>query len=319
MYNISYKYKQVIFFIFKLIIVLCAIFFIYKKLTENQLLSFTKFKEQFVFAFSKNIWALLGVLLFTDANWFLEIFKWKTLVSSFKHISFLKAYEQSLGSLTLSLITPNRIGEYGAKALYFDKIDQKKIVGLNFVGNMEQLLATFLFGSFGLLFFIFTFNTKISITNLKYVFIVFAIASLIFIFKKHLKFQKLKKYLAGIYTFLKIVPRPIYSKTLLLSFARYLVFSHQFYFLLLLFGAESNYFTLMSLIFSMYFMASFIPSISIFDWAIKGSVAVWLFSFIGLNELTIVTITSFMWVLNFAIPAIFGTIFVLNFKTKHYS
>ena len=64
----------------------------------------------------------------------------------------------------------------------------------------------------------------------------------------------------------------------------------------------------------MYFIASILPSLTIFDWAIKGSVAIFLFGFVEVNALTIVTITTLMYVLNFAVPALFGSIFVLNFK-----
>ena len=81
-----------------------------------------------------------------------------------------------------------------------------------------------------------------------------------------------------------------------------------------MFGIETDYFTIINLLFCMYLFASIIPSLSIFDWVIKGSIAIWLFSFVGVNELTIVTITTIMWILNFAIPALLGSIFVLNFK-----
>ena len=40
-------------------------------------------------------------------------------------INFFEAYEQCLASLTVSIITPNRIGEYGAKALFFEKENRK--------------------------------------------------------------------------------------------------------------------------------------------------------------------------------------------------
>ena len=79
-------------------------------------------------------------------------------------------------------------------------------------------------------------------------------------------------------------------------------------------GIETDYMTLMNLIFCMYFIASIVPGLGIFDWVIKGSVAVWLFGFIDLNELTILSIATIMWILNFAIPALLGSIFVLNFK-----
>ena len=94
------------------------------------------------------------------------------------------------------------------------------------------------------------------------------------------------------------------------------MFSHQFYFLLLLFGVEVEYLQVMPLIFSMYLLASIIPSLTIFDWAIKGSIAVWLFSFLSVNELTIITITTVMWLLNFGIPALLGGVFVLNLKLE---
>jgi len=129
---------------------------------------------------------------------------------------------------------------------------------------------------------------------------------------------KIEKQLQRFSKFLKGIPTSIYVKSVGYSIARYVVFSHQFYFLLGIFGVETAYFTLISLIFSMYFISSFIPSLSIFDWIIKGSVAVLLFQLIELNELTIVTVTTFMWILNFAIPALFGSVFVLNFKTANY-
>ena len=318
MYNISYKYKRTLFLIFKLIIVLGAFYFIYQKLVNNQLLSTSKLTEQFSNAFSNNIWAFIGILLFTDVNWFLEIFKWKKLVATLKKISFFEAYEQCFGSHTASLITPNRIGEYGAKALYFKKEYHKKIVGLNFIGNMAQLTATIFFGCIGLIFILSNFNINFVEFNFKGLLISTVLLSILLLFRKQFGFLKIEHYLLRFSYFLKSFSTKIYFKTIIFSIGRYLVFSHQFYFLLLIFGIETDYFTLMSLIYCTYFFASFIPSLSIFDWAIKGSVAVWLFQLIEVNEITIITVTTFMWILNFAIPAIIGSLFVLNFKTSQY-
>ena len=128
MYNILHKYKPLLLLLFKLAIVFGAIYFIYQKLINNNLLTFSQFREQFSVLWESNIWKLILLLLFTDANWLLEIFKWKTLVSFEKKINFFEAFEQCLGSLTASLITPNRIGEYGAKALFFEKEKRKKIM-----------------------------------------------------------------------------------------------------------------------------------------------------------------------------------------------
>jgi hypothetical protein len=307
MYNILHKYKPYLLLLIKLIIVFGAFYFIFQKLNNNQLLSLTQLKEQLSILFSNNIWLLLVLLLFTDANWFLEIFKWKTLASIEKNLSFMDAFEQCLASLTTSIITPNRIGEYGAKALFFKKEKRKKIMLLNLVGNLSQLTATVFFGTIGLIFFIGNFNVihpKLDFQNLS---ILIFVVAVLFLFRKNLQLKKIELYL-------KKIPKVVFIKTLGFSFLRYLVFSHQFYLLTILFGIDLDYFTTMNLVFCMYLMASIIPSLSIFDWVIKGSIAVWLFNFVGINELTIVTITTIMWVLNFVIPALLGSIFVLNFK-----
>lgn len=315
MYNISHKYKAPLFFLIKLAIVISAIYFIYKKLVTNQLLSFTELQQQFSILFSENIWVLILLSLFTDINWLLEIYKWKILSSVEKQITFFDAFQQSLASLTASIITPNKIGEYGVKALYFEKKSRKKIVTLNLLGNISQLAITILFGLIGTLFIFLKYKLKILAINEEKLLLILLFISALYLGSKKLGFTKIfNTYLTKVITFLKDIPKSIYIKTVGLAFVRYLVFSHQFYFLVRIFNIETDYLIVINLIFCVYFIASIIPSLAIFDWAIKGSIAVFIFSLIEINELTIITITTIMWLLNFAIPALFGSIFVLNFK-----
>ena len=86
------------------------------------------------------------MLFFTIINHFLEIKKWKTLTKSVKNNSWFEATEQSLASLTFSIITPNRIGEYGTKVLYYPNNKRKQILLLNFAGNFYQLAITIILG-----------------------------------------------------------------------------------------------------------------------------------------------------------------------------
>jgi hypothetical protein len=81
-----------------------------------------------------------------------------------------------------------------------------------------------------------------------------------------------------------------------------------------LFGVELGYKNAIIVITSMYLLASIIPSIFIFDVLIKGSIAVYLFSIVGVNELTTLSIVTCMWLLNFVFPSILGSVFVLKFK-----
>ena len=75
-----------------------------------------------------------------------------------------------------------------------------------------------------------------------------------------------------------------------------------------------SYIKAMIIITSMYLLASVVPSISIFDVVIKGSVAVFLFSYAEVNELIVLSVSTIMWLLNFVLPSLFGSYFVLNFK-----
>jgi len=293
----------------KLLIVSGAFYFLYQRITNNENLLIDQFLEQVSILFSKGFLVIIILLLFTDANWLLEIFKWKKLALIEKKITFFDAYKQCFASLTASIITPNRIGEYGAKALYFEKRIRKKIMLLNLIGNLSQLTITILFGILGFFFLVKVYSYQFPEINILKTFLIILIPVIIYIFRNKLKLYKIESYL-------KSISMKVYLETIALSFLKYVIFSHQFIFLLRIFSVEIDYFTALNLLFCMYFMASIIPSIAIFDWAIKGSIAVWLFSFADVNEITIITITAIMWMLNFAFPAIIGSIFVLNFKLE---
>ena len=258
---------------------------------------------------------IIFLLFLTIFNWFLEILKWQKLVSVVKKISFLKSLEQSLGALTASLFTPNRIGEYGAKAIYFKYGIRKKIMLLNLLGNMAQMAITTVLGILGLLAFYYLYNPSIN----PYKLIVF-IGILLFImgFTRFL-FKDNKLEIKGfplfkITNFIKNIPPEVKLQVIGISTLRYLVFSFQFYFSLSLFDTQLSYIEAMSVITSMYLLSSIIPSIFIFDVVVKGGVAVFLFSFVGVDELIILTITTVMWLLNFVLPSIFGSYYVLNFN-----
>lgn len=70
----------------------------------------------------------------------------------------------------------------------------------------------------------------------------------------------------------------------------------------------------MMVILTIYLLYSIIPPIFIFEVVIKGSVAVFLFSVLSVNDLTILCVVTLMWLLNFVIPSVFGSYYVLNFN-----
>ena len=310
--SLSYKSKQFFWLLIKLTIVFGCVFFIYQKLFLNSDVNFSELSFQLmqhhIFSFQN----LCILVVFSVLNWVFEILKWKSLVNSIKNISFLDASIQCLSSLTASLITPNRIGEYGAKAIYFEKSLRKKIVGFNLIGNFYQLIATLFFGSIGFVYFASTHKINFDFSSVfGVIFILILVFGFFFFLIK--SFQSGKNYLQKIKAFIYKISFATNFKTIVFSFLRYLVFSHQFYFLLMLFNLQIEYVAAISAITSVYLIASIVPMLSFFDVVLKGSIAVWIFTFFQIDTMSILTIVSVMWMLNFAIPAIIGSYFVISF------
>jgi len=311
---LQYKTKQFFFVLIKLSIVVGAFYFIYKKLTNTGSLDFSVFIQNLKSHHIFSIRNTLLIIALSTLNWFFEISKWRLLVSSIKKIDFINALEQSLGSLTASLFTPNRIGEYGAKAIYFSKPIRKKILLLNLIGNLMQMSITVILGTIGLCLIVNQYNIGVDYYKASAIPLSIVILA-VFIFAitqknyktKNVSFEKTKQ-------FIKNLPINLTIIGFFYSLIRYLIFSFQFYFLLYLFGAEISYLDAMIVITSMYLFTSIIPSIFIFDVIIKGSVAVYLFSLLGIDELTVLCVVTLMWLLNFVIPSLFGSYYVLNFK-----
>jgi len=303
MYNISSKYKSKLQFTLKSLILTGAFFVIYNKAGTRDFLS------QFqLYPLKQNGIFITAILFLSLLNWILEILKWKNLSGHIRPISFFEATKQSLAALTASLLTPNRIGEYGAKALFYQHADRKKVMALNFLGNFYQMLVTVIFGLISLLFLkeqLFVF--------LKYVMLLLFLPALLLLMKSYYKDTAVHHYYLKFLAFTREIPVRLYRSISVISISRYLIFSHQFYFLMVLFGITLNYPLAMALIAAMYFLSSVIPGFVALDFLIKGSVALTLFGLFGVSENLILTVTTLMWLLNFALPAIFGSYFIMRF------
>ena len=311
MISISHKAKQFLILAIKVLIVVGAFYFIYNQLANNEKLEWQKFVG--LFNTKITIWNILLILFLTFLNRFLEILKWQNLVLFIKPISIGEATKQVLGSLTAGLFTPNGIGEYAGKALFFEKLKTKKIIFLNLICNGIQMILTVVFGIIGLLYF----NIKFTIITTKIIGILFGVlilllAILFFVKKINIKGYSIEKLLHKI----NEIPKNIHQKNILLAIGRYLVFSHQYYFLFLIFGVELPYLLLMATITSVYFLASSLPTFQFLDFAVKGSIAVFFFGLLHVNEWIVVFVTTLMWFLNVVIPVIIGGYFVLNFKSQ---
>jgi hypothetical protein len=206
------------------------------------------------------------------------------------------------------------VGEYAGKALFFDKSNTKKVIFLNLICNGIQMILTVIFGIFGLLYF----NAQYNVITTKTVVLLFGFLILLFIVLFSVKKITIKGYsIEKLIHKINEIPKSIHQKNIFLGICRFLVFSHQYYFLFLAFDVDLPYLIAIATITSVYFLASSLPTFQFLDFAVKGSVAVYFFGILGVNEWIVIFITTLMWFLNVVLPVIIGSYYVLNFKTKN--
>ncbi len=245
------------------------------------------------------------ILLLSVLNRLFEILKWQNLVSCFHKITLQESTKQVLGALTAGLFTPNGIGEYAGKALFFEKSKAKKIVFLNLICNGIQMILTTIFGTIGLWILGYGF-WALYVLGIAISFFLFS-----FLFRKiKIKGYSIEKMIRKI----NEIPKAIHQKNIFLAVCRYLIFSHQYYFLFLAFDVHLSYLTMMAAIASVYFLASALPTFQFLDFAVKGSIAVYFLGILGVNEWIVVFISTLMWFLNVVLPVIIGSYFVMNYK-----
>ena len=302
------RYKNELTTLAKWSVVVAALWFIFNQISNSKTLEWGRLWETMG---QHSIFFLCFILSLSVWNRYFEILKWQNLVGSFRFLSQGQSAVQVFAALTAGIFTPNGFGEYAGKAVYFEKNKTKKIIFLNLLCNGIQMIITVLFGAVGLIYF----NALYPVFGTRTVLALFAGVVLLLGFLFSVKKITIKGYSIERFTQkINQIPKRIHQKNMLLGLSRYLVFSHQYYFLFLLFGVDLPYLTLMSAITSIYFLSSSLPSFQFLDFAVKGGVALFFCSLLGINSWIPLLITSIMWFLNVVIPVLIGSYFVLNFK-----
>lgn len=308
MNQISYKAKQFLLLTTKILVVTLAFWFIYKRLSDSTWLNWQECKDLIA---DKNVFfASVLVLTLAFLNRFFEILKWKNLANLLRPVSVFESSKQVLSALVFSIFTPNGLGEYGAKALFFKKNQAKNVVFLNFVCNGIQMVITIFFGLLGLLI----------VGYYDWFFGVLSVFLILWILVFVLKRVKIKGYsISNLLEEINKIPKKIHHKNTILGLFRYLFFSFQQYFLFVFLGVEAHFLMIMGTIMAVYLLASCLPNFQFFDFVVKGGVSVYFFGILGVNEWIVMIIALLMWVLNVVLPVIIGAFFVLTFSLQSIS
>jgi Lysylphosphatidylglycerol synthase TM region len=313
--------KRLLIFIGKLIVVLVSFgFILYKFFTYNKvfdvLLEFKTFKiNEFI------LLLIIGLLVFV--NWLIESIKWKKLIEPIEEISLLKSYKAIFAGIPVSMFTPNRTGEFFGRVLVLE--ENKRIDGIaaTIIGSFSQLIITILIGliSIGFLFLTEIILPQITV-SWEFILIAFCILIIVAVlvyFNIHiiteflLSFSYLKK-INKYFKFMKRYTKSDLLKVLFISFLRYLVFVIQFFALFHVFHIEISFIHCFAGVGLMYFIMAVIPSFTITELGVRGSVAILVFEVFSANVMGILASSILLWLFNLAIPALIGAVVFYKMK-----
>lgn len=274
--------------------------------------------------FSVKIIYLFIATALIAVNWGLEAWKWKLLVRSVRPIKFLSAYKAVLSGVSFSVALPNRVGEYIGRMLYQPEGSRLKTISLAIVGSLAQLLVTLLCGIIGLvvlkndlllvypqtvIWYQFVLYGLVFVALLL-LFIYFNVGAVVRIFNRWLwnhhwlyLVESLQKFNAS-----------FLSKILFLSSLRYAVFLAQYAAMFYLFRVNITPGVVVSVMAVVFLALAVIPSIALMEVGLRGEISLRLVGLFSTNSLGIGLTTVTIWFINLILPALIGTVFLLNIK-----
>ena len=278
--------------------------------------------------FGKQAWKFWLVIILVFINWGMEAKKWKLLIKPVQKMSFFTAYRSVLTGVTLSLNTPNRIGEYGGRILYVKEGSRIKAISLSIAGSISQLIITLLMGCGGLIYLLFFQNKHqgpvmgLSVFWIEILLFISAIVTAILILfffrlswliKLIEKIPAAGKFVPYINVLEEFTPK-LLLRLLSLSFFRYLVFVVQYILLLQVLHVGILWIDGFWIITILFLVLAIVPSFAIADLGIRGKFSTELLSVYSANTVGIIGTTFGIWFINLFIPALLGSILILSIK-----
>lgn len=283
--------------------------------------SWLEIRQSFV---SYKIIYLITAIVLIFVNWGLESWKWKMLVSTVRPVKFFAAYKAVLSGVSFSVALPNRIGEYIGRMMYQPEGGRLRIISLAIVGSIAQLLATLLWGIIGLV----VLKKEILIAYPKAVIwfqfglyglifsllllglIYFKVSSVVFFFSRWLRNHHYLYLVEALQNF----NASFLLKIFLLSSLRYGVFMLQYIIMFQFFHVQVAVATILPVMSVVFLALSVIPSIALIEVGLRGEISLRLMGLFSANSLGIGLTSVTIWFINLIIPAIAGTLLLMNIK-----
>lgn len=304
----------------KYAVVVTCFFILFDRLTKSE------FKPMF-WVNTAYFYVLIPIFItLSFLNFFIDVLLWASISKGSRRMRLSHYARHHLISLSMGFITPNNLGEYGGKIRQFGAPVSKvkgfllafhfrtvKTVARNILGLFALVLLFYISEQFFLKDWHIILFTIVVVTHLILYWNIEYFLPLI----SHISIQG-KNYFQ---LFLRIRTTAIEKlKWIGLSALKFIIYTSQLTLLLATVIPESsdisNYYIWMYVAFY-YSLASYLPTIMVFDPIVKGAVGILLLKHLPVGDWTILSAVTLVWMANVAIPSVIGSLMWVRRKQIH--
>ena len=303
----------------KLLLLALVGYVLYDQIVLNKDMATIKYQLQKGLEGSNWIY-LVGCVLLMPINWLIESVKWRMLILPWKNLTKIDAMKAIYAGISVGLVTPARIGEYGGRLLLIDGEDRIKSIPATLISSIAQNISNIIGGYIGALIFCycyFSFNRFVYIVgSILGLLVIIMLCALFFNISK-LKLDGLNRWWLGKLLnkqahVISQYDRPILKRVLTLSYLRYLIYCTQYVLILDFLGLELSLLAAFSGVAVIYLFQSGIPLPPILSVIARGELAIVIWSLFTANVGGILVATFGLWVINLVFPALLGLLIILN-------
>lgn len=278
-------------------------------------------------SWSHPVFWIIFLLMFV--NWGIESLKWKTALVPLEKISFKTAFRSVLSGCSITMLTPNRIGEYGGRIIYLKEENRLTAISVTILGSISQLMVTLSMGSIAL--FLLKQQSSLAMMAVQHatpwlignvlllagilatlflLLIYFKVSSIVHLVAKWPYSQKLLKHLQVLAEF----DRKLLLRIFFLSFLRYMIFILQYVMMLQLMDVSINIADCFLLIAVFYLVMAIAPTAGFIELPVRAIASVQIFGLFSSNIVGIQAAAMAIWFINLVIPAIMGSLLIFGIK-----
>ena len=269
-----------------------------------------------------NLYLIFIAIALIPCNWILESYKWQILTTPYDRQNFRFSIYSILCGITLAIITPNRVGEYGGRILFLKPEHKARGLVSNFISSISQNSMNICFGFIcAILFYdvVFGLNpwARSSLIFLWFVvticilFIYFNIDILRRVLKRFRSISLVEKLFTHI-EFVKTFSNHDLTRVLGFSFLRFFIYLSQYILILSFFGIDQPLGIMVLGVATIYLVQTGIPLPPLLGILARGEIAILVWGLFHYNELSILAATYSLWILNLVIPALIGLILLMK-------